>query len=98
MSLREPVLLEWHDGKRQINLAGHGIDFLDASRPSNGRPVVTLRSSFPDEERYLTFGVIDGRFVTVISTQRGDAIRIISAGRAPEAEKRHDRALHGPGA
>ncbi len=39
---------------------------------------MTTRRNFP-EERFLTTGVIDGRFVTVIWTRRSGAIRIISA-------------------
>lgn len=86
---------ERDDAKRQANLAKHGIDFLDARKLFDRRPVVTTRSTFLEEERFLTTGVIDGRFVTVIWTRRNDAIRIISARRARNAEKHRYRALCG---
>lgn len=42
-----------------------------------------------DEDRYLTIGEIGGTFmvVTVVYTERPEAIRIISARRAARAEK-----------
>ncbi len=86
---------EWDEAKRRSNLVKHGIDFLDVRRLFDGRPVVTDRSSHPDEDRYLTTGTIDGRFVTAIWTRRNNAIRIISARRARDAETRAYRALHG---
>ncbi len=70
---------EWDHATRQTNLAKHGIDFLLARNLFDRRPVVTVRSSFPEEERFLTTGVIDGRFVTLIWTRLNGAIRIISA-------------------
>ena len=89
---------EWDEAKQRTNLAKHGIDFLDVRRLFDGRPVVTTRSPYPDEERYLTTGIIDGRFVTAIWTRRGGAIWIISARRARDAETRRYRALHSGGA
>jgi uncharacterized DUF497 family protein len=89
------MTFEWDDAKRQTNLAKHGIDFLDVTRLFDGRPVATTRSPNPDEERYLTIGIIDERFVTAIWTRRGETIRIISARRTRDAEKRHYRTLYG---
>lgn len=89
---------EWDDAKRQANLAKHGIDFLDARSLFDGRPVVTTRSPDPNEERYLTIGIVNDRFVTAIWTRRGEAIRIISARRTRDAEKRHYHTLHSGGA
>lgn len=86
---------EWDDAKRRSNLAKHGIDFLTASQLFDGRPVWTARSVYPDEARYLTVGLIEGRFVAVVWTSRDGAIRLISARRASDAERRTYRALHG---
>lgn len=85
----------WDDATRKTNLAKHGIDFLAARNLFDRRPVVTVHSSFPKEERFLTTGVSDGRFVTVIWTRRNGAFRIISARRARNAEKQRYRALYG---
>ena len=92
------VEFESDDAKRRSNLAKHGIDFRDARRLFDGRPVVTTRSPHPNEERYLTTGIIGGRFVTAVWTRREAAIRNISARRARDAEARAYRALHGAGA
>ncbi len=89
---------EWDEAKRRANLAKHGIDFLDVRQLFDGRPLVTLRSPYPEEERYLSTGIIHGRFVTAIWTRRDAAIRIISARRARDAESRRHQALHGGGA
>ncbi len=70
---------EWDHATRQTNLAKHGIDFLLARNLFDRRPVVTVRSSFPEEERFLTTGVFEGRFVTLIWTRLNGAIRMISA-------------------
>lgn len=89
------MIFEWDDAKRQSNLSKHGIDFLVARRLFDGRPVVTARSPYTDEERYLTTGIIDDRFMTVVWTWRNDATRFISARRARHGESRPYRALHG---
>jgi uncharacterized DUF497 family protein len=89
---------EWDEAKRQSNLAKHGIDFRATRRLFDGRPVITSRRPYPDEERYLTTGMIDDLFVTVIWTRRGNATRVISARRARHGEQRTYRSLHGGGA
>ena len=85
---------EWDVAKRASNIAKHGIDFLSAVEIFDGRPAVTFQSTYPDEERFITTGIISGRFVTVVWTRRGDAIRIISARRARDAERRPYFALY----
>ncbi|MGH2532669.1 MAG: BrnT family toxin [Thermomicrobiales bacterium] len=89
---------EWDEAKRQSNLVKHTVDFRDTRRLFDGRPVVTTRGPYPDEARYLTTGIIEDRFVTVVWTRRNNATRIISARRARDGEQRAYRALHGGGA
>jgi uncharacterized DUF497 family protein len=86
---------EWDEAKRLANLDKHGIDFVDAQGLIDGRPIVTTHSAYTDEERYITTGIIEGRFMTVIWTRRNNQIRIISARRSRDAEERAYRALHG---
>jgi uncharacterized DUF497 family protein len=86
---------EWDEAKRRGNLAKHGVDFVDAQALFDGRPVLTVLSPRSGEERSATTGEIDGRFYTVISTQRGKRIRIISARRARDGEQRAYRSLYG---
>lgn|GEM_PF-2280804 len=54
----------------------------------DGRPLNTLRSKFSTEERYVTTAIVNERFMTVIWTPRGNRIRLISARRSHDPEKR----------
>jgi uncharacterized protein len=89
---------EWDEDKRRININLHRIDFKDAELMFDGRDVVTDKSPYADEDRYITTGMIDGRFMTVVWTWRGSTTRIISARRSRDSEKRKHRSLHGGGA
>jgi uncharacterized DUF497 family protein len=86
---------EWDEDKRLRNIDKHDLDFLRVRLLFDGRPVFTARSKHLDEERWVTTGLVDGRFYTIIWTPRGDSIRFISARRARDAEERAYRALHG---
>ena len=82
---------EWDDEKDRKNISKHGISFRtailvfsDSGRIEKYDDVHSL-----DEDRYLTIGEISGTFmvVTVVYTERSEAIRIISARRATRVEK-----------
>lgn len=88
---------EWDEAKRQANIEKHGIDFVRARQIFDGRSVVSYRGSYPEEERWLTIGIIEGRFFTVVWTRRGEAVRLISARRSSDGEQRAYRAIHGEG-
>jgi len=60
------MIFEWDEGKRNANLVRHGIDFLDAALLFDGRPVFTAPSPFEGEERFLTVGTLDTRFMTTV--------------------------------
>jgi uncharacterized DUF497 family protein len=85
---------EWDEHKRQTNLTKHNIDFVDIQAIFDGRPIATTTSNYSDELRYLTTGEIDGTFYTVVWTWRGSNIRLISARRAHDAERRNYRSVH----
>jgi uncharacterized DUF497 family protein len=89
------VDFEWDEDRRESNANKHGIDFREARRIFDGRPILSLPSVYVFEERMLTIDELDGRFVTVVWTQRGEKTRIISARRARDAEERAHRKLHG---
>lgn len=87
---------EWDEAKRQSNLVKHAVDFVDAQALFDGRPAFTaVARHHPDERRYLTIGVLGGRFYTVVQTWWGGIIRLISARRARDEEERAYRAIHG---
>ena len=85
---------ESDEDKRQRNLAKHGIDFAEAEALFDGRPIVEALSRFAEELRFLTTGVVNGRFYTIVWTMRGNNIRIISARRARDGEERTYCAVH----
>mgnify|MGYP001266208881 CR=1 FL=1 len=84
---------EWDETKARSNLAKHGVSFEEAASVF-GDPLA-LTFSDPDhslgEKRWLTFGVSrSGRLLVVAHTERGRAIRIISARKAT----RHERGIY----
>jgi hypothetical protein len=81
---------EWDPKKALTNQRKHGVTFEEASS--------ALRDSFSatahdpdhseDEERFVTFGISSrGRLLAVSHTERGNAIRIISARLATNSER-----------
>jgi len=47
------------------------------------------------EERFLSIGLIDGKFFAVVWMWRDGAVRIVTARRARNAEEKRYRALYG---
>jgi uncharacterized DUF497 family protein len=86
---------EWDEAKRLSNLEKHQIDFLDMRLLFDGRLVRTVASHREAENRYQSTGVVNERFVTVIWVWRVEKIRIISARRSRDGEKRAYRELLG---
>lgn len=71
--------IEWDDRKARWNLTEHGVSFDVACLVFNDRRGFERPDPDPDEGRYVTVGAIDDRLVTVVWTERGERIRIISA-------------------
>jgi uncharacterized protein len=85
------VVFEWDDQKAASNHVKHGVPFEEAVTVF-GDP---LAISFEDpdhsknESRYLNFGMSAGQRLLVVSyTDRGDAIRLLSARPATRKERR----------
>ena len=80
---------EWDEAKRQTNLKKHRLDFADAEAVFRGQ-TVTLEDIRRDygEQRFVSFGLLQGRVVVVAHTERKDSIRIISMRKASKHEKR----------
>jgi uncharacterized DUF497 family protein len=86
---------EWDENKRLRNLRVHALDLMDATRLFDGRPVFSYPSPRRGEERFVTVGLMVGKFFAVVWTQRTNAIRLISFRRARDAEERKFIALFG---
>jgi uncharacterized DUF497 family protein len=84
------MLFEWDDRKAVQNVTKHGVPFDYAARifldPHRLDSADTRRDY--SEERRLTLGKIEGRLFAVVYTPRGTVIRLISARKANEREKR----------
>lgn len=87
---------EFDADKQTLNLRKHGIDlsdaayvFLDARRLD----AADERKNY-GEGRRVVVGTVKDRVWVVVYTRRVDAIRLISARKANEREKRRYHALH----
>jgi uncharacterized DUF497 family protein len=80
--------VEWDEDKRRLNLEKHGIDFEDAIAIWGGDVVQSVsEQSHHGEERFLAYGLLEGRVICVVFVHRGGRIRIISARSARDHER-----------
>ena len=82
---------QWDDQKEQINIKKHGLDFTTASMVFDDPNMVEIfdEAHSGEEDRYKAIGRI-GKVVTVITvvyTERGEKIRLISARVATKEEE-----------
>lgn len=84
------IYFEWDDRKAVANLAKHGVSFEMAKEVFHDPDAVDFEDRTMDygELRRRIIGVGAGVFLMVAYTERGEAIRIISARRATKAERR----------
>ncbi len=88
------IVFEWDQTKRETVLRQRGIDFpVLALSLFDGRPIMTIPSPRPAEERFITIGMVNGLIFALVWTRRGDAVRLITARRARDGEKDKYRAL-----
>jgi uncharacterized protein len=92
------MLFEWSEQKRLENLSKHGIDFVDAKEIWQGE-VLEVPSEQHEhwEQRYIAYGVLEGRIIAVVFTWRGEARRLISARRARRHERQDYQDIFGKG-
>jgi len=71
---------QWDETKRVQNLDKHGVDFLYAALIFEGETLIREddRENY-GEIRFASLGLVDGVAYTVIHTERGGNIRLISA-------------------
>lgn len=81
---------EWDEAKGEANFRKHGVDFATATRVfADPFAIERLdRSTAYGEIRLLITGMAEGALLTVVYTERGEVVRIISARRA--TKKEHD--------
>jgi len=79
----------WDERKRKVNLAKHGIDLRDAESIFDG-PLVTVEDTRENygEPRFVSLGLLHGIPVSLVYTERGDSIHVISIRKALKHEAR----------
>jgi uncharacterized DUF497 family protein len=85
---------EWDQAKSDACLAGRGFDFAYAARVFLDPERRIRRDDRFDygEARYIVMGCVEGRLLAVVYTPRAGRLRIVSARRANDRERRrHDR-------
>ena len=79
---------EWDEEKRQLSLQKHGVDFVGIEEVLEGATVTILDDRFDyEEERFVTFGLLNGRVVVIAHTESDEVIRIISVRKATKNEE-----------
>jgi len=79
-------MFEWDEAKRLATLQKHSLDFIDAAEIFLQEHLL-LAARSDVEDRKIAVGQLNGIFLAVIHTSRGDAIRIITARRARKHER-----------
>jgi uncharacterized protein len=85
------VILEWDPEKARSNLEKHGVDFHEAGTVFDDPLSTTVPdpAHSVDERRYITIGLsLSGRILVVAHTDRGEAVRLITARPATPTERR----------
>jgi hypothetical protein len=87
---------DWDEQKRKKNIEKHGIDFFDAAKIFWGNTVqkVSKQEYNDSEERILATGKIGDDILTVVYVRRGNIIRIISARKARDNERRKYQSIY----
>lgn len=80
---------QWDPKKADSNYKKHGVYFSDAVSVFSDELAVAIDDDSPDEKRFVTLGMdAFARVLVVIYTWRGDDIRIISARKATQKERK----------
>lgn len=86
-----PLIFGWDAEKARTNLRKHGVSFEEASTVFGDPLSLTIPDPLhsTDEERFVTIGESSaGRVIVVVHTDRGQALRLISARLATSRERR----------
>ena len=81
---------EWDPAKARSNLAKHGVSFADAEAVFDDDFAISIAGlGLAGEERFVAVGTDSiGRILVVSYTYRRNRIRIISARRAMQSERK----------
>lgn len=80
---------EWNENKRQINISRHGFDFADVAGVFEDPEALTILDDRFDygEDRFITFGLLNGKLIAIAHTENEEVVRIISVRKAEKDEE-----------
>ena len=80
----------WDEIKRKSNLKKHGLDFKDAFLVYENPEKCMYVASRGDEYRLMdvALAVVKGRLLTLVYTERGDEVRVISFRNSSREERK----------
>jgi uncharacterized protein len=78
---------EWNDAKATANLRKHGVSFEQAAEACDDALALVLADPV-DADRSNIIGMGAGRVLFVVTIEKAESTRIISARRATPAERR----------
>jgi uncharacterized protein len=83
-------VLVWDEAKRESNLKKHGLDFKDAHLIYDSPDKCTYDTSRAGERRLMdiALAVVKGKLLTLIYTERGRDVRVISFRPASREERK----------
>ena len=81
---------EWDEGKRELNIRKHGLDFTDAPGMFAAPMLSALDTRYEyGEDRWLGIGLLQGRVAVIVYTQPdAETVRIISLRKAVSHERK----------
>ena len=85
------LYFKWDEVKARANFRKHGVTFEQAAyafRDPFAVEWIDDRAAY-DEERFILLGMSGGQILSVVYTERGERLRLISARRATKYEKDH---------
>jgi uncharacterized DUF497 family protein len=91
------MVFEWDEVKCRENVQKHGLDFARCEELFSG-PTYEFADDRRDygEERSIAIAFLDGNLVTIVFTELGEKIRIISMRPANKQENRkYEKAIFG---
>ena len=82
-------MITWDEPKRRRNLKKHGLDFVDAEQAFEG-----VTYTYEDdrlayaEQRFVTLGLLGEIVVSIVHTEEGEHIHLISMRKATKRERK----------
>jgi uncharacterized DUF497 family protein len=82
------LVITWDEAKRRANLRKHGFDFVDAEEVFPG-----VTYTYEDdrlaygERRFVTLGLLREIVVSIVHTEDGDHVHVISMRKATKRER-----------